>query len=238
MIVHALLLAHHVGHHVADLVVHERHAGLVRRRAVDGELRHAVTPFGVSRPRSLRRLSKRRRERSKESSKRTTFSDGWDQMGCSVAPGVDGLRRVLLQPALHRLLVLGRVGLIVGEHAEQGACAPLLAGGVGLAGAHDRRRDEVALQGGGLHDEPAPEQLADELLEHDRGREQRLAPVADAGEALDQLARRLPDRVVLPGLLVDGAVEAVDLLRQREVVEDQVLREAQLVRGADGHARC
>src|SRR5690242_269015 len=47
-----LLLAHHAGDHVADLVVHERHARLVRRGAVDGERAHAVASFGVSSPRS------------------------------------------------------------------------------------------------------------------------------------------------------------------------------------------
>ena len=45
----------------------------------------------------------------------------------------------------------------------------------------------------------------------------------------------LPGRVLLPRLLVDRPVEAVDLVRERQVVEDQVLREAQLVRGSDGH---
>ena len=48
----------------------------------------------------------------------------------------------------------------------------------------------------------------------------------------------LPDRVVLPDVLVGGAVEALDLLGDLEVVEDDVLREAQLVHRADGTSRC
>ena len=100
------------------------------------------------------------------------------------------------------------------------------------------RGHEVALQRRGLHDEPAAEQLADERLEDDRRREEGLRPVADAGQLLDVLARALPDRVVLPGVLVRGAVEALDLLGDLEVVEDDVLREAQLVDRADGTARC
>ena len=63
-------------------------------------------------------------------------------------------------------------------------------------------------------------------------------PVADAGQLLDVLARRLPDRVVLPDVLVRGAVEALDLVGDVEVVEDDVLREAQLVHRADGTSRC
>jgi hypothetical protein len=122
---------------------------------------------------------------------------------------------------------------VVGEHPEQHPRHLLLARGVGLAGAHDRRRHEVALRRRGLHDEARAEQLAHERLEHGHRGEHLLAPVADAGEALDQLARRLPDRVVLPGVLVSRAVESVDLLRQGEVVEDQVLRKAQLVQRAD-----
>ena len=89
-----VLAAHHVGDHVADLVVHQRHAGPVGRRAV--RLRTAVMPctsFGVSRPMSASRSSKRACERSKESSKRTTFSDGCDQIGCRLRAAVDGLRR-------------------------------------------------------------------------------------------------------------------------------------------------
>src|SRR3954469_4948844 len=79
----AILVAHDAGHHVADLVVHQRDARLVRRGAVRSKRRHAEASFGVSSPRSPTRPSKRTRERSKESSKRTTFSDSWDQMGWS-----------------------------------------------------------------------------------------------------------------------------------------------------------
>jgi len=37
-------------------------------------------------------------------------------------------------------------------------------------------------------------ELAHKLFEHDIGREQQLAPIADRGQALDNLARRLPLR--------------------------------------------
>ena len=134
-----------------------------------------------------------RPERSIESSKRMTFSAGWDQIGCSwrAASMLTGVHSV--QPALHRLLVLRAVLLVVGEHPEQRARAALLARRVGLAGAHQRRRDEVALQRGDLHHEAAAEQLADQRLEDHRGGEERLGPVARAGQALDVLAR-LPAR--------------------------------------------
>ena len=127
------------------------------------------------------------------------------------------------------LAVLG----VLGEHGEQRPRATLLARRVGLAGAHDRRRHEVALKRGDLHHEARAEELADERLEDHRQREDGLRPVADPGQALDQLTRRLPDRVFLPRRLVRGTLEALDLLAQREVVEDQVLREAQLVDRAD-----
>ena len=55
---------------------------------------------------------------------------------------------------------------------------------------------------------------------------------------LDVLARLLPDRVLLPGLDVRLAVEALDLVVEVEVVEDQVLREAQLVHARRPTARC
>ena len=42
-------------------------------------------------------------------------------------------------------------------------------------------------------------------------------------------------RVLLPRLAMQGALEALDLVGEREVVEDQVLREAQLVRRPDRH---
>src|SRR5262249_5319863 len=79
---HVGLAAHHVRDDVADLVVHQRDAAHVGGRAVLRELRHAATPFGAWIPRSPARLSKRSRERSNESSKRTTFSDSCDQIGC------------------------------------------------------------------------------------------------------------------------------------------------------------
>ncbi len=146
---------------------------------------------------------------------------------------LDRDRRPLLQPALHDLLVRGAVLLVVGEHPEQAPGALLLARRVGLGGAEDRRRDEVALQRRDLHHEPAAEQLADQRLEHDRGGEERLRPVARRRQALDVLARLLPDRVLLPGGEVGLPVEALDLVVEVEVVEDHVLREAQLVHGAD-----
>ena len=177
---------------------------------------------------------KRSRERSKESSKRTTFSDSWDQIGLQLAGRLDARRGPARQPFLHRGAILRAVRLVACEHAEQRTRPALLAGRVGLAGAHQRRGDVVAVQRRGLHDEAAAEQLAHQRLEdHGRG-EERLRPVAHAGQPLDVLARRLPDRVLLPGLLVHAALEALDLAGQLEVVEDEVLREAQLVRGGDG----
>src|SRR5262249_14095016 len=73
---HVVLAAHDVRDDVPDLVVHQRDAGHVRRRAVLRELGHAATS-GASSPMSPSRPPKRSRERSKESSKRTTFSDSW-----------------------------------------------------------------------------------------------------------------------------------------------------------------
>src|SRR3954454_14074688 len=77
-----LLAPHHRGDDVADLVVHQGHARLVGGRAVRSELGHAATSVGASRPSAPVTSVKRPRERSKESSKRTTFSDSWYQMGC------------------------------------------------------------------------------------------------------------------------------------------------------------
>ena len=209
-----LLAAHHVGDDVADLVVHQRHAGPVGGRADPTvNCAHAVTSFGVSRPRSPSRLleaaraSGRRSPRSGRPSRRAATRSA---AGCGAALTACGV--YVVEPALHRRLVRGAVLRVVGEHLEQRARAALLARRVGLAGAHDRRGHEVALRRGGLHHEARAEQLADQRLEDDRGGEERLRPVADAGQALDQLARRLPDRVLLPGLLVDRALEALDLL--------------------------
>ena len=232
---HALLAAHHVGDHVADLVVHQRDAGHVRRRPVRDELGHACTSLGASRPMSP---SKRLQPCARALEGVLEADDLVGQLRpdrLHRAPRRDRARHVVAQPALHDRLVGGAVGLVVGEHPEQHARRALVARGVGLAGADDRRGHEVAVRRRDLHHEARAEQLADQRLEHDRRREQLLGPVADAGQLLDQLARRLPGRVLLPGLLVDRPVEPVDLVREREVVEDQVLREAQLVRGADGH---
>src|SRR3954452_22167816 len=88
---HAVLAAHDLGDDVADLVVHERDARHVRRRAVGDELGHAVTSLGASRPISPSRVSIRARERSKESSKRITLSDSCDQIGCIVRPAATAL---------------------------------------------------------------------------------------------------------------------------------------------------
>src|SRR3954465_659586 len=62
--------------------------------------------------------------------------------GLQVAGRVDGGRRVGVEPALHRGLVLGPMGLVVGQQLEQRARAALLAGGAGLAGAPDRPRPQ------------------------------------------------------------------------------------------------
>src|SRR3954453_11403411 len=69
-----LLVAHDVGDDVADLVVHQRHARLVGGRVVRSELGHAATSVGAPRPSAPVTSVKRPRERSKESSNRTTFS--------------------------------------------------------------------------------------------------------------------------------------------------------------------
>src|SRR3954462_11411240 len=49
------------------------------------------------------------------------------------------------------------------------------------------------------------------------------APAVDGGRLLGDLADALPGRVGVPGRHVRGAVEALDLLGQREVVEREVL---------------
>src|SRR5215211_5028783 len=79
----ALLAAHDVGDDVPDLVVHEGDARLVGRAAVRRERGHDGTSVVVSSPMSPSRLDWRSRERSSESSKRTTFSEICDQIGCS-----------------------------------------------------------------------------------------------------------------------------------------------------------
>ena len=165
------------GDDVADLVVHQRHAGLVGRRAVGLRTRLMQrTSLGVSRVMSSSRSAMRCFERVER------VLEAHDLLGHLRPDRLQLLRRreahghPLVQPALHDLLVGGAVLLVVGEHPEQRPRAALLAGAVGLAAAHDRRRDEVALRRRGVHDEPAAEQLADERLEDDRGREERLAP--------------------------------------------------------------
>ena len=65
-----LLVGHHLGDDVADLVVHQRHAGLVGRRAVGVELGHARISFGVSRVRSSSR-SRHARLRALAASRRS-----------------------------------------------------------------------------------------------------------------------------------------------------------------------
>src|SRR4029079_15747069 len=79
-----LLAAHDVGDDVAHLVVHQGDAGHVRRAAVlSAKVAHDLTSCGVSSPMSLTMLSRRPRERSRDSSKRMTFSEICDQIGCS-----------------------------------------------------------------------------------------------------------------------------------------------------------
>src|SRR4051794_12507910 len=87
------LVGHHLGDHVADLVVHQRHAGLVGGRAVRVELGHETISLGISSVRSSSRSAIRVRERSSESSKRTAFSDTWDQIGwsCRAAARLTGV---------------------------------------------------------------------------------------------------------------------------------------------------
>ncbi len=113
---------------------------------------------------------------------------------------------------------------IVGEQLEHGGgVAQVALGEVVLGRADDRGRHIVAVARRGLLHQAAPEQLAHQRLEHHVRREDRLAPVIDAGELLGRLAHALPGRVGVPGLDVRGAVEALDLLAQRQVVQGEVL---------------
>ena len=197
--------------------------------------RHAVTSFGVSRPMSpsrlleARRASGRRSPRSGRPSRRAATRSA---AGCGPALTACGV--VLLEPALHRRLVGGAVRLVVGEHPEQGARAALLARRVGLAGAHDRRRHEVALRRGGLHDEARAEQLADQRLEDDR-RWRRTPPTSRGCRSGPRPARASAARSGPPARSACATEPSKPSIssRQREVVEDQVLREAQLVHRAD-----
>ncbi|MCO5555079.1 hypothetical protein L7F22_008619 [Adiantum nelumboides] len=137
------------------------------------------------------------------------------------------------QPAAHELPVVVGELAVLGERREAGdRPAQVALGVVVLAGTHDGRGDEVAVAGGGLHDQVRPEQLADQRLEDAVGREDGLAPVVlDRGEGLGELAGALPLRRVVPRVEVGGAVEAVDLLGQRQVVEREVLGEPDLAGG-------
>src|SRR4051812_45774547 len=85
------LALHDLGDDLADLVVHEREAALVRRRVVGLEragcglelLRgHALSSFGVSRLMSARMPAKRLLAASRPSSKRGGSASGWDHSGC------------------------------------------------------------------------------------------------------------------------------------------------------------
>jgi hypothetical protein len=69
------------------------------------------------------------------------------------------------------------------------------------------------------------ERSIDERLEHDRGGEPRLGPVAHGGELLDVLAHLLPDGVLLPGGDVRLPGEGLELLVELEGAEDHVLRD-------------
>ena len=161
---------------------------------------------------------------SRPSSKRGGFASGCDQSGCSARDGGDGPRHPGGQPLLQQpLVVVGE--LSVGgqqlEHRDRVPQVPL--GEVVLLGADYRGRDEVAVARRGVLHQLAAEQLADQRLEDHVRREDRLAPVVDGGEPLRGLPDALPRRVAVPGLDVRGAVEAVDLLAQGQVVERQVL---------------
>ena len=98
-----------------------------------------------------------------------------------------------------------------------------------LAGADDAGRHVVPVGRRILEHEVAAEEFADERFKDDVGGEDRFGPILDRRQPFDVLANALPDRILRPGRLVNLALEAVDLLAQLEIVERQVLREAQLV---------
>ena len=220
---------HHLRDDLADLVVHERDAALVGRRAVGLERAlygrgHCASSFGVSRSRSVTMPAKRFLAASRPSSNRPGLASGCDHSGCRVR-AAEMARGT--QVDIHPISSAQFVGeLPVGgqqmEHRD--GVAQVALGEVVLLGADHGRRHEVAVARRGVHHQVAAEQLAHQRLEHHVGREDRLAPVVDAGQLLGDLADALPGRVLVPGLHVRGAVEAVDDLGQGQVVQRQVLR--------------
>src|SRR5204862_6002452 len=105
-------------------------------------------------------------------------------------------------------------------------------------GTHAGRGPEAPLARCRLLHEVAPDQLAQQRLEnHVRGK-YRLTPVVlDRGQRLGDPAGALPGRVGVPCLDVRRAVESFDLLAQGEVVQREVLREADLVHAVHGNRR-
>src|SRR4051812_22765393 len=110
------LVAHDLGHHHADLVVHQREAAHVGRGVVglertlaglEGglELSHRSSSLGSSRPRSSTMPAKRLLTLSSASSKRTGLLSGCDHSGCSApAAGMVSPTQLASQPFMVRLL--------------------------------------------------------------------------------------------------------------------------------------
>ena len=108
--------------------------------------------------------------------------------------GVQAPRHPGGQPVAEQRLVGFAELLVAGQDPEQVPGVGQVAVVVVLTGADDRRGDVVAVARRDLHHQLAAEQLAHKLFEHDIGGEQQLAPIADRGQALDDLAGRLPLR--------------------------------------------
>src|SRR5436190_3139114 len=88
---HIRLLTHHVGHGVADLVVHQRYAALIRGFAMEREtvvFRHRSSSFGVVRFSSPRMLRTRSLARLNACSNVTALFPCSDQSGSSACAAV------------------------------------------------------------------------------------------------------------------------------------------------------
>ena len=162
--------------------------------------------------------------RSRPSSNRGGLASGCDHSGCSVrAAAMARGTQADSHCCRMRLVVVGELAVVRQQLEHRPGVAQVPLGEVVLLRADDRRGHEVTVARRGLLHQVAAEQLADQRLEDHVRREDRLAPVVDRGELLGGLADALPGRVAVPGLDVRGAVEALDLLGQGEVVQRQVL---------------